>query len=545
MWKIAVIDDDKAVLQGMKKIIPWEDLEAEFAGEATDGQQGLELIRSVRPDIIITDIYMPVMNGLDMVEELRKTGFEGKIIILSGYSDFEYARQALRLNVDDYLSKPVTVSTIKSVLEKAIFELEGVSTLRLEQHELKQKLMHYEPFVEQERVKALVTGNAVAGKPLPPFLQGCPCGEDSSEFLVVAVEILRTVRVSEVSPSDFNLFRFAVGNILQEVISAAWKDARLIELHSQHMAVLLHTPKAKREEANLRIRPLCESMVKHVGDYLKVQLEIGLGTWKERWQEIADSTEEAFQALAAKRHMPVPGLPLYEFVKDCDPAAKNGMLDKATKLRPVQFYQQLGEAIRHLQEPQIQEVVERFFQPLEGTDGLAEKDIRNLGLETWAILTYSLLDAGVRADELFDAAQVKEELERLTSPGELKAWLLEKVAVFCSLSGKSEKLKHKQAVDFMIQHIHEHYAQDLHLSDLAEKVYISRNYLSNIFRQATGETFNSYVTRVRMEKAKSMILEGRWMIYEIAEKVGYKNVPYFTTQFKKYTGNNPTEFVKN
>ncbi|MDF2961991.1 MAG: two-component system response regulator, partial [Paenibacillus sp.] len=87
--------------------------------------------------------------------------------------------------------------------------------------------------------------------------------------------------------------------------------------------------------------------------------------------------------------------------------------------------------------------------------------------------------------------------------------------------------------------------EDLHLSELAEKVYISRNYLSTIFRQATGETFNNYVTRVRMEKAKSMILEGRWMIYEVAEKVGYKNVPYFTTQFKKYTGNNPTEFVKN
>ncbi|MEK8128513.1 response regulator [Paenibacillus filicis] len=543
MWKIAVIDDDKTVLQGMRKIIPWEDLEAEFAGDATDGQKGLELIGSAKPDIIITDIYMPVLNGLDMIEELRKNGYEGKIIILSGYSDFEYARQALRLNVDDYLSKPVTVLTIKSVLEKAIIELEGMSVRKLEQYELVQKLMQYEPFVEQERVKAVVTGHTVAGRPLPPFLQGSPCGEDSSEYVVVAVEILRTVRVSEVSPSDFSLFRFAVGNILQEVIATAWKDARLIELHSHHMAVLLHAPKAGKEEAVLRIRPLCESMVQHVGDYLKVRLKMGIGRWKESWHHISDSTEEAFQALAAKRHLPYPGLPLYEFVKDGDPAAKSDF--KATEVRPVQFYQQLGEAIRLLQEPQIQEVVERFFQPLENTDGLAEKDVRHVGLETWAILTYSLLDAGVRADEVFDADQVKEELERLGAPGELKAWLLDKVAVFCSLQGKSEKLKHKQAVNFMIQHIHEHFAEDLHLSELAEKVYISRNYLSNIFRQATGETFNSYVTRVRMEKAKNMIMEGRWMIYEIAEKVGYKNVPYFTTQFKKYTGCNPSEFVKN
>jgi two-component system response regulator YesN len=85
---------------------------------------------------------------------------------------------------------------------------------------------------------------------------------------------------------------------------------------------------------------------------------------------------------------------------------------------------------------------------------------------------------------------------------------------------------------------------DLRLADLAEKVFISRNYLSNIFRDATGETFNDYLTKVRIEKAKSLLAEGKLMVYEIAERVGYKNVPYFTTLFKKHTGRNPTDFVK-
>jgi two-component system, response regulator YesN len=145
----------------------------------------------------------------------------------------------------------------------------------------------------------------------------------------------------------------------------------------------------------------------------------------------------------------------------------------------------------------------------------------------------------------FDPEQIREELEQLEAYHELKLRLHIKAAIFCRLSRKNENLKHKQAVDFMIEYIHKHYAEDLHLSDLAEKVYISRNYLSNIFRQATGETFNNYVTRVRMEKAKSLILEGRLLIYEVAEQVGYKNVPYFTTLFKKSTGSNPTEYVKN
>ena len=98
----------------MKRVIPWGELNAEWAGEALNGQDGLEMIRETQPDIVITDIYMPVMSGLDMIEHLRKDGFGGKIIILSGYSDFEHARQALRFNVSDYVSKPISVPTLKS-----------------------------------------------------------------------------------------------------------------------------------------------------------------------------------------------------------------------------------------------------------------------------------------------------------------------------------------------------------------------------------------------------------------------------------------------
>jgi two-component system response regulator YesN len=545
MWKIAFIDDDRAVLQGMKKIIPWEELEAEQAGEAMNGQQGLQLIRSMQPHIVITDIYMPLMNGLDMVEELRKTGYGGKIIILSGYSDFEYARQALRLNVDDYLSKPVTKHTIKSVLEKVIGQLEDATVQKLKQHELKEKLLSYEPFVEQEWIKSVVTGNYNTSKVYPAFSQTSPY-RTASSFLVLALQMVRTVRVTDVSPGDFNLFRFAVGNIVQEVVAAEWKGARFIELHSLQMAVLLYLDeKDQLESATSRIRQLADSLIRHVGRYLQVLMEIGIGSWKFRWQDIADSSEEAFQALTVKRHVPFQGLPLYEYKRDCDTLDASSKGLKQTELRPVQFYQQLGEAIRHLQEQQIMEVIDRFFNPLEEIEGVTVKDVHSLGVETWAILSYTLHDVGLSVDKLFDPEQIREELERLEAYHELRLWLHIKAAIFCRLSRKNENLKHKQAVDFMIEYIHKHYAEDLHLSDLAEKVYISRNYLSNIFRLATGETFNNYVTRVRMEKAKSLILEGRLLIYEVAEQVGYKNVPYFTTLFKKCTGSNPTEYVKN
>ncbi|MCL6459514.1 MAG: helix-turn-helix domain-containing protein, partial [Gorillibacterium sp.] len=103
---------------------------------------------------------------------------------------------------------------------------------------------------------------------------------------------------------------------------------------------------------------------------------------------------------------------------------------------------------------------------------------------------------------------------------------------------------HRQVVDFMTHYIHEHYADDVTLVDLSDKVYISRNHLSIIFKNMTGETFNTYLTRVRIEKARELLLDRNMLVYEVAELVGYKNVPYFSTLFKKITGMNPTGLVK-
>ncbi|WP_248927833.1 response regulator transcription factor [Paenibacillus hamazuiensis] len=545
MWSIVIIDDERSVLQGMKKTIPWDELDARWAGEAADGRQGLELINEVQPDIVITDIYMPVMNGLDMIEQLRKQDYPGKIIILSGYSDFEYARQALRLGVDDYLSKPVTVQTIRGVLQKAINELEDENHQKLEEHELRQKLLLYEPFVEAEWIKNVVTGTYAAAKqaPLPAGRLGA---WERRSFMVLAVEIVRTARVTGIAPSDFYLFRFAVCNVLQEVLSSAWPDARFIELHSHHMAVLLpFGPEAgggESGEAHACARELCRTMIGHIDRYLQLHIQVGLGRLKTGWAAISDSTEEAFQALAAKHRCCVPGMEIYEYVPAGEAADGGG---RSASLRPVRFYQQLAEAIRLLQERQAAQAIESFAGQLAASGDYSPKRLQSIAAEAWAIFGYVLSDAGPSLDGILSPAGLDCELRGITSVERLEEWLCEKVRLICQTPGKNENIKHKQAVDFMVQYIHEHYAEDIRLSELADKVFISRNYLSNIFRQATGETFGGYLTKVRMEKAKSLLREGKFMVYEIAEMVGYKNVPYFTSLFKKHTGYSPTELPNN
>lgn len=192
MWKVAIIDDDRQVLKGMKQVIPWEEIGAELVGEGLNGERGLELIREKKPDIVITDIYMPVMSGMKMIETLRQECFEGKNFIHSGYADFEVARQALRLQVEDYLSKPVSRNTITEVLLRTITSIEQDNQSKIEQEKLRDQIDEYEPFVRKEQLKTVVTGTASNWNEMTLL---CKTKDDQSH-IVLGIEILRTSRIS-------------------------------------------------------------------------------------------------------------------------------------------------------------------------------------------------------------------------------------------------------------------------------------------------------------------------------------------------------------
>lgn len=539
MWKIAIIDDERQVLQGMKRAIPWEELDADWVGEALNGQDGLELIRTAAPDIVITDIYMPVLNGLDMIEQLRKEGFCGKFIILSGYSDFEHARQALRYNVSDYLSKPISVPTLKTILGKAIGELMEEEEKRIKQDELQQKLMLYEPFIEKEWVKSAVAGTLDSSyrkeDRLPkPYRFWC-----ESKHVVIGIDLIRDVRTSDLSLPDWSLFRFAISNIVCEVAREAFAAVEYVELHGSRAVLILHpTADSSQQELEQKLSNLGVRLIDCVKSYLKLVIRVGIGGTKEAWTEMPDSTEEAFRAIDLRDRRVDSAYDLFVYSEEM----RN--VQGTLVMRPAKFYFELAGAMKASQESQAQQLVAQYIEQLKEQKGITPDYVQMLAGELWGIFAYCLYEVGMVLDDIFPNDQIVKEMVGLTLPGQLAEWLTAKISVIFSSRQWKGNSKHRQAVDFMTQYIHEHYADDMTLADLADKVYISRNHLSIIFKNMTGETFNTYLTRVRIEKARELLLERNMLVYEVAERVGYKNVPYFSTLFKKFTGMNPTELIK-
>ncbi|MFC0329570.1 response regulator [Paenibacillus sepulcri] len=534
MWKIAIIDDERHVLQGMKRVIPWDELNAQWAGEALNGEDGLDLIRETQPDIVITDIYMPVMNGLDMMEQLRKEGFNGKIIILSGYSDFEHARQALRHNVSDYVSKPISVPTLKSIIGKVIQELVEEEEKRVRQGELEHKLMLYEPFIEKEWVRSAAVGTLDSsyqnGSHLPqPYLYWL-----ESNHATLGIDLVRDVRASELSLSDWNLFRFAISNIACEVAGKVFPHMEYTELHSTRALIIVHPGAGSPEQVEKKLEELGLKLIDSIKLYLKLVIRVGIGGVKGAWVKIPDSTEEAFRAIDLRDRRVVPAYDLFAYRQKIRE-------QESVVLFPVKFSYKLASAIKASKEAEAHQLVADYIGKLEKQGGMTQDYIQMLGSELWGIFTYCLYEAGLVLDDLFANDQIAKELFGLTRPEQLAEWLTTKISVICSNRQWKGSSKHRQVVDFMTHFIHEHYAEEVTLAELSDKVFISRNHLSIIFKNMTGETFNNYLTRVRIEKARELLLEQNLMVYEVAERVGYKNVPYFSTLFKKITGMNPTE----
>jgi len=537
MWKIALIDDDRQVLRSMRKLIPLEELDAECAVEAMDGRQGLDRVMEHRPDIVITDIYMPVMDGLEMIERLRSGGFDGKIIILSGYSDFEYVRRALRLDVDDYLSKPVTLQTIQTVLKTAIGELEKSALSRIEHDKLKQKLELYEPYVHKQSVKTLLSGSEI-GKLPSSLWEHVPKLHGYSRFAVMGIELMPTIRVTDISIPDWHLYRFMIGNVLQEILDGDCPDAAYGEMLGHHAGIIVPIPEDEEEEAAKgRMMSLAKRIISCMNQYLRLQIRIGLGSIRKGYAEIPLSSEEAFHALRARQAAVSREIEVYLF----DPSSRSGLLPAS---RPIHMYQQLADFVRQGQEDKALEVVREAVRELDASGVRKPSELHKIGEEIWTVLSYVLFDVGMSLEEIFPGEAWHKSLSAVAGAEDFGRWLERMIRQVCGHHGWYENVKHKQAIRFILDYIHDHYSEDITLQDLAEKVFISRNHLSSIFRNATGETFNTYLTRVRMEKAKSMIVDGGCLIYEVADKVGYKNVPYFSTLFKKYTGFNPSDLVK-
>ncbi|MBW5448243.1 response regulator [Cohnella sp. CFH 77786] len=536
MLKVMVVDDEENIRLGIVEGIDWGSYGLEVACQAENGRVALELAERHRPDIILLDINMPFVNGLEFSKQARQFLPDSFIIILSGYSDFEYAKESIKYGVSEYLLKPVSPGELMEAILKARDML--TENIRKEQYlnGLKQQFLQSIPALREKWVYDLLHSSYLENESVMKDKLGW-LGIDfpSDKFAVCVIRIEDLAERSSGREEDKQLFLYAVKNICDEILSRnAWGLS--VVTNEGLLEGLLSLDGEDGESYRRELQLKAEGMEKSIREFLGLTVTVRFGSVYSGYSQIAYSYREAYSSVQLKR----PG-------KEHEESAK-GVGRSASVLALVFPYDKEQEMIRYLKAMNEKAVnaAADLLDEIEANELIAgdPEHLAAAAIQIVGTVRKLLTDSGIPVEEeegLHEppgaAGGFKAE-----DPAEIRAKLLRHVSSALHGIIKAKGKPYRIEIEQVKRYIEENYDKDISLKDLSSRVYMNPNYLCTIFKNEVGETINHYMTRVRMEKAMRMLRETDLKVFEIAERVGYSNTNYFSYTFKKYTGTAPIEY---
>jgi two-component system response regulator YesN len=532
VYKVFLVEDEIVVREGIRNSIPWEQTPYSLAGEAPDGEMALSMIADIKPDILITDIRMPFMDGLALSRIVKKTLPWIKIIILSGHDEFEYAREAISVGVEEYLLKPVSARDMIKVLDKIARRID----------EEKENLLNIEKLKAQVRS----SGDILRDKWLSDFLNGrIPAAraiEQGGEFGVdLMARSCIVIAVGIVSPTgnEEQLFpvKLILHNIMEKYPNGIWFSE-----NEKRFAVFIRETANSADNGAPAGSPVEESAYA-IAQAVKYEVErntgckvmAGIGPVAERIGEAVNSYQTALKIV----NYGIAG-GLFQIADssllpkgDFDPAGLSAISGD-----------QFVTRLKYVSQKDIDSLAEEYIIGLENSFG--ENSMAAYFVLGEIIVASSkiveALGGNIRSIVPFSFNQ--EDIQRIISSRDL---FLEKIktllAAVIEYRDAHTAGRYQSVIVRAREYIDGHFTDaDLSLYSTASHVGISPNHLSTVFTQETGENFIEYLTRVRLEKAKQLLRETAMKNADIANETGFNDPHYFSYIFKKHTGLSPRDF---
>ncbi|MDQ0061427.1 response regulator [Paenibacillus harenae] len=528
--KLVVIDDIRSVVEMVSRKPPWQEHGIGVAGTALDGEEGIRLIEETKPDIVLTDIRMPKMDGLAMTKAILSVAPATKVVILSAYTDFAYAQQAIRLGAFDFLKKPFSIDEIvKTVLnaKKALLD-EREENERRREMERERRLGL--PMLQQEHLSLLIHHPFGAEKAAQQWKQ-LGIGLETAHFNVFVVEFDHFMEKYKARPArEIELMRFSLKNVLEETVSQRTKGVVFREA-SNRFVCIMNCSDIKEAES------ISEACRRNTQQYTHSTVSIGVGLCVGSIQELPDAYQQAVSALSYHFYTDGNGVTSYTVVKG---------EGEALSLLPnysLAAEQEFLFALKSGNSGKCRLLLERIFNDMLQSEPLpAPQHVESLCFELSAKICRTM-------QELFPQARV-HELEKRWLAGtagtsstfmemrEMVQGLCEEACGWTRQErlDESSKLIY-EAKDYICDNLH----VDLSLEHCAKRFNISQGYFSNLFKKVLGISYQQFVIHQRMERAKDLLIGG-YQVQEIALLIGYEHRRYFSDAFKKHTNMTPSEF---
>ena len=535
MYKILLVDDEILVRDAIRENIDWGKLDCELIGDCENGKQAVEFVKTHEVDIVLTDILMPYMDGMELSHFLHDNYPDVLIVIFSGFGEFEYAKKAIQYNVSEYMLKPVTAMELTKVIENMKEKLDSRKKEQRKMESLTQVSQDYHKNANVIRSKALDC--------LVKCTREVQVSLDELERMGITfqaasyrVAVFDIDTYSEMYQMDMDkqqesaLMAFVLFNVGDEIVVQE-KAGVVYQEGNNRVCIIFAGNRTKEFSEN--IHRICHEIQKKVKEVIGLETSIGIGSWVRSPYELIYSYRLAAKAID------------YRYL-----LGGNLIFDMEEKKTDNSIFlindlETLTEAIKSGDR-----------RLMEETLGQIETEIKSALVEKSYACIY--LQQVIRA--IGNTCQsLSEEPEKIIAQREalLKAVteqrmfsqaaaLVEKYAqeVFDELQELNSSSGQRQGM-LAMDYIQKNYMDPcLSLNSICSYLNISTSYFSTIFKEMTGETFIEVLTRVRMEKAKELLENTTMKNYEIAEKVGFSDPHYFGISFKKITGKTPTEYAR-
>lgn len=521
-YKILLVDDEAEVRTSIIKKIDWSAVGFQVVGDAENGLDAMEKIEQIEPDVVLTDIRMPYMDGLELAEQLQKVRPSIKIVLFSGYDDFEYAKKAIQLNIIEYILKPVNAEEMMGILSRIRTTLDEEMQRLRDLTNLQESFRKNLPILREKFLSNLVKGDVeVSDVPIlmKEYGLSLPEGKCWVAAKVVAQDLEDTTWKSR------NLLSVSVQGLLEDRL----KDFGIYNCFQRPSGICVIV--AMQEECELSLLTTCFGEVsREARKILDCSLVVGIGRIVDKIEDLSKSYAEAREAVA---YSPTAGDVV--FIADVEPK-KDTILHLYEKDE-----KELSHALKFGDEEIIQSCVEsicgRIQQPeLQGFQAYII-DILSVILR---VVQKNGLDEKIVFGKYADYNGVLTDIQDAQA---LQDWLC---GVCFAISGSlyRERVGTTQnMIEKAKRFIGENYANSaFSLEMVCSYLHISTAYFSTVFKKEVGESYISYLTSIRMEKAATLLKETDDKTYQIAAKVGYDEPNYFGYVFKKKFGVSPNKF---
>lgn len=536
MIDILLVDDETYVTESLEMTIPWGELGVTTVLRAASGKEALEIMEENAVDIVVTDIRMPGMSGLDLIEEVSSRWSHIRCILLTGHSDFDYAKKAIQLQASDYILKPVNDEEFMASVSAAITSLRGEWDEFDKYHRLLYSRKSDYKILRENLMHDLLLGREITTRALREQLQQYEIGLEPEEPVVMLL-IRLTGRFSSMDQQSLDLMDFAVGNIAEEVLGDQF---RVWFGRGPHECLVMFLQlQGPVEEASMSEETLTgpvNTFREHVIRYLQGDLSMVV-TPPFPFKEMTAAYRRSLGSLVLSG--PEENKIIF-MDKDRTLRMENDAAHALEELYKPPVLPQL------LETKQWEAAATKLNAVFDAADRvcLSREHVYEMYLSVTNAFMYIAHKQGHLVHEIdhagFDLLLAHQLIQ---SPERLRRWATEMLAKLQEeLSDQAGTQSRRHVIKQVQEMVTRDTGQDLSVKMIADKVYLHPVYLSKIYKAETGEGLGDYMIRMRMERALYLLKNSNKKIYEITSELGYQNPQYFSKMFKKHYGMTPNEF---